>query len=144
LPTTINHFFVVAAKPLFPKGSTVVFYMSEDKIKYPSGFGIKDVVAWGTTGLIVLDESSKTIIKTPLDSLDQERVHLILRKRQIYKRFAKCGGHKGILSYHGTFETGIRLEYAPNHNLHSLLLFRPRCQKLPSHAPLPNLALLTL
>jgi serine/threonine protein kinase len=93
--------------------------MSEDEIKYPSGFGMKDVVAWGTTGLVVLDESSKTIIKTPLDSLDQERVHLILRERQIYERFAKRGGHKGILSYHGTFETGIRLEYAPNHNLHS-------------------------
>jgi hypothetical protein len=93
--------------------------MSEDEIKYLSGFGIKDVVAWGTTGLVVLDESSKTIIKTPLDSFDQERVHLILRKRQIYKRFAKRGGHKGILSYHRTFETGIRLEYAPNHNLHS-------------------------
>lgn len=93
--------------------------MSEDEIQYPSGFGLKDVVAWGTTSLVVLDESSKTIIKTPLDSFDEERVRLILRGKQIYERFAKCGGHKGILSYHGTFESGIRLEYAPNHDLHS-------------------------
>jgi serine/threonine protein kinase len=80
---------------------------------------MKDVVAWGTMGLVVLDESFKTIIKTPFDSLDQERVHLILRERQIYERFAKRGGYKGILSYHGIFESGIRLEYAPNHNLYS-------------------------
>ncbi|RDL37127.1 uncharacterized protein BP5553_04560 [Venustampulla echinocandica] len=48
--------------------------MSSDDIQYPSGFGLKDVVAWGTTGLVVLDEPSKTIIRTPLDSLDQERI----------------------------------------------------------------------
>ncbi|KAH9204766.1 hypothetical protein DL95DRAFT_430257 [Leptodontidium sp. 2 PMI_412] len=68
--------------------------MSEDEIQYPSGFGLKDVVF------------SKTIIKTPLDSFDEERVRLILRERQIYERFAKCGGRKGILSYHGIFESG--------------------------------------
>src|SRR5271163_4530108 len=93
--------------------------MSEDEIQYPPGFSLKDVVAWGTTGLVVLDESSKTIIKTPLDSFDRERVHLISKERQIYERLAKRGGHNGILSYHGTFESGIRLEYAPNHNLQS-------------------------
>ena len=93
--------------------------MSEDEIQYPPGFSLKDVVAWGTTGLVVLDESSKTIIKTPLDSFDRERVHLISKERQIYERLAKRGGHNGILSYYGTFESGIRLEYAPNHNLQS-------------------------
>lgn len=90
--------------------------MSEDDIQYPTGFGLKDVVGWGATGLVVLDESSKTVIKTPFDSFDE---NLISKERQIYERLTSCGGHKGILSYHGTFESGIRLEYAPNHCLES-------------------------
>ena len=32
-----------------------------DEIEYPPGFGLKDVVAWGTTGLVVVDKSSETI-----------------------------------------------------------------------------------
>lgn len=41
----------------------------DDEIRFPPGFGINDVVAWGTTGLVVLDTSLKqpTVIKTPLD-----------------------------------------------------------------------------
>jgi serine/threonine protein kinase len=93
--------------------------MSEDEIQFPSGFGLQDVVGWGTTGLVVLDESSQTIIKTPLDSFAQESIRLISKERQIYERLANRGGHKGILSYHGPFESGIRLEYAPNHALQS-------------------------
>lgn len=91
----------------------------DDLIQYPSGFGLSDIVAWGTTGLVVLDTSSKTVIKTPLDPDDEECVGRISRERQVYERFAKCGGHKGILSYHGTYESGIRLELASNFNLRS-------------------------
>lgn len=95
--------------------------MFDDEIHYPSGFGLKDVVGWGTTGLIVLDKSSKTIVKTPIDPSDQECVHLISKEQQVYERLDDLGSHKGILSYHGTFESGIRLEYAPNHSLKSFL-----------------------
>jgi hypothetical protein len=91
--------------------------MSEDDIKYPSGFGLKDVVGWGTTGLVVLDRSLKTVIKAPLNPLDPESARLILREQQVYERFAERGSHKGILAYHRTFESGIRLEYAANHHL---------------------------
>lgn len=72
-------------------------------------------------GELLVDEFSKTIIKTPLDTFDQERVELILKERQIYERFDKHRGHKIILPYHGTFESGIRLEYALNHSLHSFI-----------------------
>lgn len=88
--------------------------MATDDIQYPSGFGLKHVVGWGTTGLVVLDESTRTVIKTPLD---QENASLIWRERRIYERFTEMGGHKGLLSYYGT---GIRLEYASNHHLRSV------------------------
>ncbi|KAI0398659.1 kinase-like protein [Xylaria palmicola] len=92
---------------------------TDDEIQYPSGFGLSDVVGWGTTGLVVLDKSSKTVIKTPFDSRNEECARRISRERQVYERFAERGGHKGILSYNGTFESGIRLEFASNHNLRS-------------------------
>ena len=87
-----------------------------DEIKYPRGFGLKDVVAWGTTGLVVLDKQSETVIKTPLD---EHCSNLILREQKIYERFTQREGHKGILRYYRTVENGIRLEYAPNGNLRS-------------------------
>lgn len=91
--------------------------MATDDIQYPSGFSLKDVVGWGTTGLVVLDESTTTVIKTPLD---QENAALILREQRIYERLAEKGGHRGLLNYYGTFEAGIRLEYAPNHHLRTV------------------------
>jgi serine/threonine protein kinase len=48
-------------------------------------------------------------------------VRLISKEQQVYERLADCRGHKGILSYHGTFESGIRLQYAPNHSLKSFV-----------------------
>jgi len=87
-----------------------------DEIKYPTGFGREDVVSWGTTGLVVIDRPSKTVIKTPLH---EDCSDLILREQKIYERFDQLGGHEGILRYHGTVESGIRLEYAPKGNLRS-------------------------
>ncbi|TKW53476.1 Cell division control protein 15 [Colletotrichum tanaceti] len=91
--------------------------METDDIHYPPGFSLKDVVGWGNTGLVVLDASSNTIIKTPLD---EDYKPLIAREEQIYERFTKKGGHHGILRYHGTFDSGIRLEYASNHHLRTV------------------------
>ncbi|RSL95561.1 hypothetical protein CDV31_013835 [Fusarium ambrosium] len=91
--------------------------MATNDIQYPSGFSLKDVVGWGTTGLVVLDRSTRTVIKTPLD---QENAALISREQQIYERLNEKGGHRGLLNYLGTFEAGIRLEYASNHNLRSV------------------------
>lgn len=90
-----------------------------DEIQYPSGFGLNDVVAWGTTGLVVLEESSRTVIKTRFDPQNEDCVRRLTRGLQIYERLAERGGHKEILHYHGTFEGGIRLEYTPHHDLRS-------------------------
>ena len=110
-----------AKEPETPIGfeSSMLLSTTDDEIQYPPGFGLSDVVGWGTSGLVVLDRSSKTIIKTPFDSRNEECVRRISRERQVYERFVERGGHQGILSYNGTFESGIRLEYAPNHNLRS-------------------------
>ncbi|KAF4966175.1 hypothetical protein FZEAL_10680 [Fusarium zealandicum] len=91
--------------------------MATDDIQYPPGFGLKDVVGWGTTGLVVLDKSTRTVIKTPLD---HENASLISRERQIYERFTEKGGHRGLLTYYGTFDSGIRLQYASNYHLRSV------------------------
>ncbi|POR34532.1 Uncharacterized protein TPAR_05313 [Tolypocladium paradoxum] len=42
-------------------------------------------------------------------------------ERQIYERFARRGGHNGVLSNHGVVEDGIRLQHAVNHDLKSFL-----------------------
>ncbi|AEO55225.1 hypothetical protein MYCTH_2298848 [Thermothelomyces thermophilus ATCC 42464] len=92
-------------------------FTAEDEIRYPSGFGLGDVVGWGTTGMVVLDKFSNTVIKVPFDHNSEECLLRMQREREVYERFARRGGHQGLLSYHGVFESGIRLEYASRHNL---------------------------
>ncbi|ROT35134.1 hypothetical protein SODALDRAFT_321193 [Sodiomyces alkalinus F11] len=65
-----------------------------DDIQYPPGFGLKDVVAWGITGLVVLDAATKTVITTPFDPKSRG---LIEKERQIYERLTKLAKHEGIL-----------------------------------------------
>ncbi|KAK4123249.1 hypothetical protein N657DRAFT_664296 [Parathielavia appendiculata] len=60
---------------------------------------MKDLVAYGIAGM-VLDSSTDTVI---------------------YERFIQRGGHKGILCYHGTFDSGILLEHASHGNIRSYL-----------------------
>ncbi|KAK0706283.1 hypothetical protein B0T26DRAFT_789088 [Lasiosphaeria miniovina] len=81
--------------------------MSDD-VQYPTGFCLRDLVSWGTTSLVVLDNAFDIVIKAPLRSR---------QPRSVYERFAQRGGHAGLLVYHGVFESGIRLEYAPRQNL---------------------------
>lgn len=87
-------------------------------INFPPGFGLQHLVAWGNSGLIVLDKDSSTVIKSPHD---EECVRFIIREQHVYERFVERGGHKRVLRYDGIFGSGIRLEYAPNHNLRSYL-----------------------
>ena len=89
-----------------------------DEIHYPTGFGLKDIVAWGNSGMVCLDESSETIVKSPHGEENQDAIAI---ERRIYERFSKHGGHGGLLCYHGPYESGIRLEYACNNNLRSFL-----------------------
>lgn len=37
--------------------------MDNGLIEYPTGFGSKDIVAWGNTGMVCLDAASQTVIK---------------------------------------------------------------------------------
>lgn len=93
----------------------------DDEIHFPPGFGVNDVVAWGITGVVVLDTGRKepTVIKT---AIDKSSYLAIERERQIYMRLERHGTHDGILSYHGDVgDAGIRLEYACNHDLKSYI-----------------------
>ena len=89
-----------------------------DEINYPTGFGLKDIVSWGNSGLVCLDKYSQTIVKSPHA---EENTDFIAIEKRIYERFGEHGGHQGVLSYYGSYESGIRLEYAPNHDLQSFL-----------------------
>jgi serine/threonine protein kinase len=82
--------------------------------RFPAGFGKNDVVAWGSTGIVVLDRASQTVVKAPFWD-DTET--LVLREREIYERLNQQGGHEGLLRYHGAVDDGIRLEYAPNNSI---------------------------
>ncbi|KAH6636079.1 kinase-like domain-containing protein [Chaetomium tenue] len=93
-----------------------------DRINFPTGFGMKDLVACGSTGMILLDKSTDTVIKSPHDD---ESTDALAIEQHIYERFVQRGGHKAILCYHGPFESGIRLEYAPRGNIRSYLEDHP-------------------
>ena len=93
--------------------------MDNGLIEHPAGFGSKDVVAYGNTGMVYLDAASQTIIKTPHDETHADSLQV---ERRIYERFKERGGHGGLLRYYGPFDRyGIRLEYAPGFNLCSTL-----------------------
>ncbi len=93
-----------------------------DEIHFPSGFTMKDLVAYGNTGLVLLDRSTDTVVKA---SPDGEASDSTAVEQQIYERFVQRGGYKGILIYHGTFEWGIRLEHASHGNIRSYLENHP-------------------
>lgn len=64
--------------------------------------------------MVYLDSSSKTVVKYPHQPEDEPALDV---ERQIYERFEQHGGHEGLLKYYGTYESGIRLEYASNNAL---------------------------
>jgi serine/threonine protein kinase len=82
-----------------------------DEIHYPTGFSLKDIVSWGNTGMVCLDESSQTVVKSPHGEENEEAIAI---ERRIYERVSGHGGHLGLLHYYGPYELGIRLELAHN------------------------------
>lgn len=90
---------------------------ADDSIQYPPGFGLRDVIGWGTTGLVVHDQSSGTIIKVPIDPGDDACMKRMRREQEVYERIRARGGHRSVLRYEGSAGSGIRLEYAPSYNL---------------------------
>ena len=89
-----------------------------DEIHYPTGFSLKDTVSWGNSGMVLLDRSSQTVVKSPHG---QENEDAIMIERRIYERISEHGGHKGLLHYHGPYESGIRLEFACNNTLRTFI-----------------------
>jgi len=75
----------------------------------PKGFTIEDIVGWGTSGMVFLDFTSNTVVKSPLSERDRGTIK---KEREIYERFTQQGGHEGLLQYFEPVETGIRLEFA--------------------------------
>lgn len=86
------------------------------EMNIPTGCTLEDIVAWGTSGLVFLDSSSTTVIKSPHAEDNYALVNVEI-ERDIYERFAQKGGHEGLLQYFGPVETGIRLEYASNQGI---------------------------
>ncbi|KAH6712138.1 kinase-like domain-containing protein [Leptodontidium sp. MPI-SDFR-AT-0119] len=89
-----------------------------DEINYPTGFSLKDIVAWGNSGMVCLDEASQTVVKSPHGQENEDDIAI---EKRIYERFSEHGGHEGLLYYHGPYELGIRLDFACNGNLRSFL-----------------------
>lgn len=64
--------------------------------------------------MVYLDFSSNTVVKYPHQAEEEPAIEI---ERRIYERFQQHGGHEGLLRFHGTFESGIRLEYASKNGL---------------------------
>nr|POE99490.1 megakaryocyte-associated tyrosine-protein kinase [Quercus suber] len=95
----------------------------DDEIHYPTGFGLSDIVSWGSFGLICLDATSQTIVKSAHDVKTQPHLDA---ERRIYERFTQRGSHPSLLTYLGPYDDGsaIRLQYAPQQDLRTFRLRR--------------------
>jgi serine/threonine protein kinase len=89
-----------------------------NQIKWPTGFGCDDVVGWGNFGLVCLDSASTTVVKSPHLEEDAEAIRI---EKAIYERFEEHGSHVGVLRYLGSYESGLRLEFASNYDLQTRL-----------------------
>jgi serine/threonine protein kinase len=78
-------------------------------IRLPTGFDMSHFLGSGITSMVYLDLPSRTVIKYPHQEEEDAAIGV---ERRIYERFQQHGGHEGLLKYYGTFESGIRLEYA--------------------------------
>ena len=89
-----------------------------NKIHYLIGFSLKDIVSQGNIGMVCLNKSSQTIIKSPYREENEEAIVI---KRRIYKRISKHGRYKGLLRYYSPYESGIQLEFVYNNTLRSFI-----------------------
>lgn len=90
--------------------------------QYPTGFGQQDVVCYGTTGRIVLDRRTQTVVKWPVDARSWRG---ILQEKRVYERLQELGSHPWLLKYYGGVEAyGLRLEYAAMTDLRSHIRYK--------------------
>ena len=69
-------------------------------IHFPSGIKMKNLVAYGNTGLVLRVGPPTLSSKV---SPGEERLDAMAVEQQIYEHFVQRGGHQGILICHGTF-----------------------------------------
>lgn len=65
-----------------------------NQIQYPNGFGLKDIVSSGNTGLVCLEAASNTVVESAHDESRKDNIEV---GRRIYERFQLNGGHRGLL-----------------------------------------------
>jgi len=66
------------------------------------------------TSMLYLNSSSSTVVKHPHQVEEEPAIQV---EKRIYQRFQQHGGHEGLLRFHGTVESGIRLEYESKNGL---------------------------
>lgn len=90
--------------------------------EYPTGYGPRDIISRGTTGIIVVDRRTQTIIKWPVDARSSFGIQ---KEKTFYERLNGFGGHEGLLAYCGGVEEfGLRLEYAAWRDLRSHIRYK--------------------
>ena len=53
-------------------------------VHYLIGFSLKDIVSWGNIGMVYLNKSSQTVVKSPYREENEEAIAI---ERRIYNRF---------------------------------------------------------
>lgn len=90
-----------------------------DSTVYPNDLCVRNLLHYGSTGLILYDDRSGTIVKWPVDD---DHSHAVKYEEGIYAIFAKVGGDPGLLRYLGAVEgRGLRLEFARGGDLRTFL-----------------------
>lgn len=86
--------------------------MEEQEIQWPLGFGMRDLVGAGITGMVVrLDAVIKFANTT--------ESHVLERERLIYQRLVN--GHTGIVRYYGVLDYALVLQYASHGSIRQYL-----------------------
>lgn len=82
-----------------------------------------DLISYGISGLVVLDRSTNTVIKSPHGEEDQASIDLEI---SIYERLSAHASHSGFLQYHGPYQSspslrGIRLQFAQKFTMENFI-----------------------
>lgn len=83
--------------------------MSDD-IQWPTGFEMKDLVAYGNTGMVVLDRDTDTVIKTPHEASSEA----IAIERQIYERLSRGTATRVFCVITGSSNPAFALSMPPS------------------------------
>lgn len=96
--------------------------MAPENDDYPNGFGPANLISTGTSGNILHDRNTQTVIKWPTSSRSCVGIQ---RERVAYEKIKEAKGNDNLLAYCGGVSAkGIRLAYAANGDLRSFIGYR--------------------